>query len=213
VTAIDFDGVWTDGVLAVIAAFAAAASTARTDAPGLAAAGGFVSIGLAGVLGVVAWAVDPAPDALPERLHHLGSVAAGDLGMPLVGAALAVAVLRPPRPGAILGGLAAFLAVAGLAIGDVELWRTAVGAVAMLAAFVSAMALSTTHPKSAAAAGIGACVITAVGLALGTGPDPLAGISRTGWFHLGIGLGIALLAAGVVAPYDAGRDPRGTIPA
>jgi hypothetical protein len=179
-----------DAVLAA-AALTGVGMLTRRGRPALdAGAGALALIGVAAAAGAAHHGLS---DALADA-HATATSLAGFVGIPLIGAAYAGAVLRLSRGG--LAGIGAGLVAGWLVSGDVELVATGVGAAGMISVFTASAHAARRKPVALVGA-VGAVGVAVAGLVIGTeGPD-LFGLLRVDAYHYLLAVCALLLAAGL----------------
>lgn len=176
----DLGGAWTDAVLAATCAAVVFGSKRGHPSHGVLVVGA-AWVGLAALLGTFRLG-----GAASLATWHDGlSDAAAVVGVPLI--AWAVAVRGLDQRAALASRVVVFVHAFGLVLFTTPAARTAVGAVALVAA--AAAGALNRRPDAIA----GAVLVAIAGLIIPRDASFLA-LSGVGWFHLALAAGVALLA-------------------
>lgn len=153
---------------------------------------GVLLVGVAAVVGTLRFA---GQQELADAHAGLSGLAAC-VGLPCIGAGWVTAVHAPERAEVVRRYVFGLLLVVAALVWWMPLARTVLGGAGMVAAGGAALG---ALPRSRPAAGLGALgagLVLAVGLAIGTEGE-LLGFARVGWFHLGMAGAMAALGLGV----------------
>ena len=186
------DAAWTDAVLALVSLGLGLRLLNQGGGAGTAGVG-LLLVGIAATFGAVRFAFAPDLALAHEGVTRL----AGMVGIPMVGVGWVTAVWFPEKARQVRPYAFVLLLIASVALIAVEPYRTAVGALGMVASLVAAAWALRRDPVAGALGALGAVGVMVAGLAI-AGEGSFGPMSRIAWFHLALAVANALLGAGLL---------------